>query len=151
MFEEKRWTWRKRTTQAILLFVLNIVAWVILPEFFFSLVSNIAPSNSLSMTPASMYAFGFTITGLQVLGALAEGTIASIVLRSGSYISLAYYLYSIVNGGTITLTASGIRTSFDFQPLLFLIVLPPLYNAVRTPLIYLAQEYETNESLSDLL
>ena len=151
MFEENKWTWRRRITRAIVLFVLNLVVWVVLPEFLFSLVTNIAPSNSLSMTATSMYALGFTITGLQVLGALAEGTVTSIVLKSGSYISLAYYLYSIVNGGTVTLTTAGIRTSLDFQPLLFLIVLPPLYNAIRAPLTYFAQEYETNETLSDLI
>jgi len=151
LFEEKKWTWRRRVTRAVVLLILNFVLWVILPEFFLSLVSSITPSNSLSIAPTSMYAFGLAITGLQVLSALTEGMEVSIALKSGSYITLAYYLYSIVDGGTITFTAVGIRTHLDFQPLLFLIVLLPLYRAIRTPLTYFAEVYETDDSLSDLV
>jgi len=149
LFEDLGVSWRRRISRAIVSLVINLILWVVIPSYLFGLISGLAPSNALTITPAFVYAFGFTITGLQVLGALTEGMAASVPLMTGSYVAMAYYIYAAVNGGTLALTAAGIGISLDFQPLLYLLVLPPLFSAVRTPLTYLADEHEAARPSTD--
>ncbi|HMD79295.1 MAG TPA: hypothetical protein VKF39_04850, partial [Nitrososphaerales archaeon] len=82
------------------------------------------------------------ITGLQVLGALTEGMIISVPFESGGYLAVAIYIYLAVDGGILALTTSGLGFVFSFQPLIFLLVLPPLYGALRTPVTYLMDYHE---------
>jgi len=100
---------------------------------------------------AFIYAFGAIITGLRVLGALAEGTGASIPFVTGSYIASAYYIYAAVDGGTLALSTAGVGLSLDFRPLLYLMMLPWLFSAIRTPLAYLAEEHEAARPAPDFV
>ena len=129
--------------------VLNVTLWVIIPVFIFSLISESLPSGSLATTPTFIYTFGAIITGLQVLGALTEGTGASIPFVTGSHIASAYYIYAAVNGGTLALSTAGMGLSLDFRPLLYLMMLPSLFSAVRAPLAYLADEHEAARPAQD--
>ena len=149
MIEEVSFTLKRRISRAIISLVINLTFWVIIPVYLFGMISALAPSSSLTITPAFGYTFGLTITGLQVLGALTEGMAVSVPLMTGSYITIAYYIYAAVSGGTLTLTASGIGLSLDFQPLLYLMILPPLFGVVRKPLTYLAEEHEAAMPSSD--
>jgi hypothetical protein len=127
----------------------NVISWVIVPVYVFNYISGSIPSSSLTITPTFIYVFGAVITGLQVLGALTEGMAPSIPLVTGSYIAVAYYIYVAVNGGTLTLTMAGTGVSLDFQPLFYLMVLPPLFSAIRTPMAYIAKENEATRPTSD--
>jgi hypothetical protein len=129
--------------------VVNVIIWIIIPVYVFNYVSGLIPSSSLTITPTFLYTFGAIITGLQVLGALTEGVAGSILLETGSYLAIAYYIYAAVNGGALALTAAGIGISLDFQPLLYLMVLPPLFSAIRAPLAYLAEEHEATRPAPD--
>lgn len=129
--------------------VVNVIIWVIVPSYVFGLISGALPSSPLPITPTFIYAFGAAITGLQVLGALTEGMAVSIPLVTGSHIALAYYIYAAVNGGTLALSAAGMGLSLDFRPLLYLMMLPSLFSAIRTPLTYLAEEHEAARPAAD--
>ncbi len=122
--------------------VINLILWVIMPLFIFDSISGLLPSGSLTITTTFIYALGLTITGLQVIGALTEGMAASVPSTTGSYVASAYYIYAAVNGGTLALSTAGIGVSLDFRPLLYLMVLPFLFSAIKTPLTYLADEHE---------
>lgn len=150
MFEEREVTWKRRIFRAVVLLVINLMSWVIIPAYILGLIAKLSPSSSFLITPTIMYAFGLAITGLQVLGALTEGMSVSVPLLTGSYVAIAYYIYAAVNGGTLTLTSAGIGISLDFQALLYLMTLPPLFSAIRTPLTYLADEHEGVRPSSDL-
>jgi hypothetical protein len=131
--------------------VINVIIWVIIPSFIFSLISGLLPSTPLPIASTFIYAFGATITGLQVLGALTEGMAASVTFVTGSHIASAYYIYAAVNGGTLALSTAGIGLSLDFRPLLYLMILPSLFSAIRTPLAYLAEGHEATGSATDFL
>jgi hypothetical protein len=149
LFEERRITWKRRISRAIMQLVLNATLWLIMPLLIFGLISKSLPSSPLTITSTFIYAFGATITGLQVLGALTEGMGVSIPLVTGSYIASAYYIYAAVDGGTLALSTSGTGLLLDFRPLLYLMMLPSLFSAIRTPLAYLAEEHEAARPASD--
>jgi len=130
--------------------VINLVFWVIVPSLIFGAVSGLSSSSPLPVTSAFIYAAGATITGLCVLGALTEGMAVSVTFVTGSHLASAYYLYAVVNGGIFAYSASGTSLSLDFQPLLFLILLPSLFSAVRAPLAYLAEGHEAVRPAPDL-
>lgn len=150
MFEERPVTWWRRISRAIVQLVINLIFWVIMPSLIYGAVSGLSSSSPLPVTSAFIYAVGATITGLCVLGALTEGMAVSVAFVTGSYLASAYYLYAVVNGGVFAYSASGMSLSLDFQPLLFLILLPSLFSAVRAPLAYLAEGHEAVRSASDI-
>jgi len=149
MFEERRITWRRRISRAVMVMLLNVILWIVIPSLLLSYLAGLTPSSSGTIEPASVYAFGFAIAGLQVLGALTEGMTISVPFVTGSYVTMAYYFYQSVNGGTLDLVASGIGISLWFQPLIYLLMLPILMLAIRTPLIYLADDHEAARPASN--
>jgi hypothetical protein len=142
LFEERPVTWRKRIYHAVVQLVINLVLWVVIPSLVYSAISGLSSSSPLPVNLTFVYAAGATITGLQVIGALTEGMALSVPFVTGSHLASAYYLYAVVNGGIFAFSAVGVSLSLEFQPLLFLILLPSLFSAVRTPLAYLAEGHE---------
>ena len=149
MFEERPVTWRRRIFRAVVQLVINLVSWVVIPSLIYSAISGLSSSSPLPVNLTFIYAVGATITGLQVMGALTEGMALSVPFVTGSHFTSAYYLYAVVNGGIFAFSAAGVSLSLDFQPLLFLILLPSLFSAVRTPLAYLAEGHEAVKPASD--
>ncbi len=123
--------------------------WVIIPVVHLQSHLQVVAFQALSITPTFIYTFGAIITGLQVLGALTEGTGASVPFVTGSHIASAYYIYAAVDGGTLALSTAGMGLSLDFRPLLYLMILPSLFGAVRAPLAYLAEEHEAARPAQD--
>jgi len=153
LFEERPVTWRRRVSRAIMRLVLNATLWVVIPSLIFGLISGLLPSGPFpreTITWTFIYAFGATITGLQVLGALTEGMGISIPFVTGSHIASAYYIYAAVDGGALALSTAGMGLSLDFRPLLYLMMFPSLFAAIRTPLAYLAEEHEAARPALDL-
>lgn len=150
MFEERPVTWRRWIPRAIAQLVINLISWVIVPSLILGAISGLSSSSPLPITLTFIYAAGATITGLCVMGALTEGMALSVTFMTGSHLASAYYLYAVVNGGIIAFSAAGVSLSLDFQPLLFLILLPSLFSAVKAPLTYLAGGNEAVRPAPDL-
>jgi hypothetical protein len=142
LFEEERIGWGRRVTRAMMFGLLNIILWIFIPTILFQYLTSISPGVSTPLTPTLIYTFGAVITGLQVLGALTEGMIISVPFESGGYLAIAVYIYMAFDGGILALTANGFGFALSFQPLIFLLVLPPLYGALRTPVTYLMEYHE---------
>ena len=154
MFEERQVTWRRRLSRATIELVINVTFWLIIPSFALNLISGSLSSSPFpreTITWTFIYAFGATITGLRVIGALTEGMGASIPFVTGSHIASAYYIYAAVGGGTLALSTTGMDLSLDFRPLLYLMMLPWLFSAIRTPLAYLAEEHEAARPAPDVV
>jgi len=117
--------------------------------YLLDLISGSLSSSPMPITSTFIYTFGAIIIGLQVLAALTEGMTVSVPLVTGSHIAVAYYIYAAVNGGTLALTAAGMGLSLDLRPLLYLMMLPSLFSAVRVPLAYLAEEHEAARAAAD--
>jgi len=149
MYEEEKVTWERRITRAIMLGLLNGILWIFVPVVLLSYLESIAPGVSIPFTSTLVYTFGAVITGLFVLSALSEGMIVSIPFESGGYLAAAVYIYVAVDGGSLALSASGINFVFSIQPLTFLLVLPPLYGALRVPLSYLLDYHEAARASPD--
>ncbi len=113
------------------------------------LSSLTSPGSSLPLTGTLIYTFGALITALQVLGALTEGHVLSVPFNSGSYLASALYIWLGTGGGRLSFAASGYQFVLSFQPLLFLLILPSLFSAIRTPLTYLLEQSEAGQAASD--
>jgi hypothetical protein len=135
-------TWRRRILRAVLLLTINAVFWVVIPSFVYQALAGSLPTTGVALSPIFIYTFGVIITGLQVLAALTEGMTVSVPLATGSHIASAYYIWAAVDGGILAVSQAGIRLTLSFQPLLFLLVLPSLFGAVRVPLNYLLEDHE---------
>ncbi len=153
MFDEGRITWRRRIYRGALVLVVNVLFWIVIPWFLYGAFSSllVSPSTLPYISLASIYAFGAIITGLQVIRALTEGMGISVFFETGSYIAIAYYIYFVLNAGVISLSASGFGITLSFQPLLYLLILPALFGAVRAPLSYLSQEHEAARPSPDFV
>jgi hypothetical protein len=117
------------------------VLWLLVPWVIAGALSGL-PGSTLPTGLGFYYAFGLAIVGLQVLGALTKGMAVSVPFVSGAYVTEAYFLWSAVDGGVLSLTTQGITIGLSFQTLLFLLMLPSLFGAVKTPIEYLLERSE---------
>lgn len=85
----------------------------------------------------------------RAIGALTTGMALSVPFVSGSYVAEAYHIWSAVDGGLIAFSAGGVAISLSFQPLLFLLMLAPLFGAVKAPIGYLLDQNESSRPSPD--
>jgi hypothetical protein len=139
-----------RIFRAALILVANLVFWILIPIALGGLLSKESTSTPLS-TPSFVYAFGAAITALQVLAALTQGMAVSVPFNTGSYLTEAYYIWAATDGGKLAISAGGLDVSFGFAPLVYLLMLPLLFNAVRFPVTFLLEQSEVARPFSDAL
>jgi len=146
----ENYTLGHRILRAALVFVANLVFWILIPIAIGGILSKSSTSTPLS-TPSFVYAFGAVITALQVLAALTQGMAVSVPFNPGSYIAEAYYIWAATNGGNLAISAGGLDVAFGFAPLVYLLMLPLLFNAVRFPVTFLLEQSEVARPFSDEL
>jgi hypothetical protein len=95
-------------------------------------------------------AAGSTITALLVIGAMTDGSAVSVPFVSGGNLAAALYVWYAVDGGTLSLSSSGFTITMVFGTLLFLLILPALFNAVRTPIEFLLERSEAAREAKDV-
>lgn len=139
---ETSYTLWYRISKAGLVVVYNLVLWVLIPSVIFSELGRALPSSPIPLSNGFIYTFGIVITALQAIGTLTTGMAVSVPFVSGSFIAEAYYIWSAVSGGTLAFSASGLAITLAFQPLLFLLMLPSLFSAVKAPITYLLDQSE---------
>jgi hypothetical protein len=139
---------RRRVPRAILVGILNLVFWVLIPGLLGSLLAQTGESTPLtSMT--FVYAFGLAITGVQVLGALTQGMALSVPFTTGGYLAQAYYIWLATDGGNLKFAASGVSIGLGFAPIVYLLMLPSLFSALRSPLAFFLDQSEVNRPFPD--
>lgn len=143
------YSWSYRLSRAVITTVFNIVLWILIPSLIFGQLERGLPSSPLTVSTNFVYAFGIAITVLQLLGILTMGMAVSVPFTSGSYFAEAYYIWAAVNGGALAFSAAGLGVALSFRPLLFLLMLPPLFSAVKAPINYLLEQSEAGGPSSD--
>lgn len=133
-----------RISRAVLVAIFNLALWVVVPSLILGELQRGLPSSPIPFSSDFIYTFGATITALQVMGTLTMGMALSVPFVSGSYVAEAYYIWAAVDGGILAFTAAGLSISLSFQPLLFLLMLAPLFNAVKAPISYLLDQSEAS-------
>jgi hypothetical protein len=134
---------KKRVSRGAYMFVLDLVAWVIVPAFISSYLAQNVPTVPLADL-RFIYTFGAIIIGLQLLASLTEGMAFSAVFSSGSNLASAFYIWEAVNGGVLSVGAEGAHVTLEFTPLLFLLMLPSLFGAVRSPISFFLDRSEAS-------
>ena len=148
MMESGEVRWWRRIARASLTLATNVVVWVLIPSFLSSAITSYVPTTSF--TSSLVITYGIVVTALQTLGALTKGMAISIPFNSASYIASAYYIYVAADKGNLALSYSGIQIQIAFPLLLFLLMLPSLFNTVRIPITYLLEESEAGKEAKAL-
>jgi len=143
MMEESEVRWWRNIPRAAFILASNAVVWILIPNFLSNAITSYVPTTSL--TSSLVITYGIVVTALQTLGALTRGMAISIPFNSASYIASAYYIYVAADKGVLALSYSGIEIRISFPLLLFLLMLPSLFNAVRVPITYLLEESEAGK------
>jgi hypothetical protein len=129
---------RKRILKAIWTTVLNIAVWIIAPYYLGTFLARVAPSTPLAI-PTFVYEFGIVITVLEAAAVLTEGKAISVPFISATSLLMAYYLWLATEGGRIAVSAGGSNIVIGFQVLVYILILPSLWGAIKAPLEFMAR------------
>lgn len=129
--------WR-RVLGALGALVANVVLWILLPLYLGNLVQKELPTSAIT-NQTFVIEFGIVITALAVAAAITSGKAISIPFRSASSLLMAYYLWAAFNGGNFEVATSGVAVNIEFTLLLYFLMLPSLWGAVKAPLEYMAR------------
>jgi hypothetical protein len=127
---------RKRILKASWVLLLNVLLWIVLPFYIGTLLSKWVPSSPITI-PAFVYEFGIVLTVLEVGAALTQGMAISVPFISAAALVSALYLWMITNGGNLAVSAQGTNLVLEFQLLVYLLIVPSLWAAIRAPLSYI--------------
>lgn len=131
----KTFTIRKRIGKAIWALIINAILWIVVPYYVGTLLVGRIPNTPL-IIPSFIYEFGILFIILDVGAAFFDGTIVCVPFISGVALLSAYYLWLVTNGGNLALTASGISIGLEFKLLVYILILPSIWAAIRTPIAY---------------
>ena len=135
MFGQKIST-RKRILKASWVLVVNVLLWIVVPYYVGMFLSKVIPSSPITI-PTFVYEFGIVLTVLEVAAALTQGMAISVSFISGAALVSALYLWLITNGGNLAVSAQGTTIVLGFQLLVYLLIVPSLWAALRAPLSYM--------------
>ncbi len=82
---------------------------------------------------------------LDVGAAFFQGMAVSGPFISGAALLSAAYLWLVTDGGYLQVTAGGTTIGLQFRLLLYVLVLPSLWAALKAPLSYLAWKGASKE------
>ena len=135
MFGQKIST-KKRILKASWVLILNVLLWIVVPYYLGTFLSKSVPSSPITI-PSFVYEFGIVLTILDVAAALTQGMAISVPFISAAALVSALYLWMVTNGGNLAVSAQGTTLVLEFQLLVYLLIVPSLWAAVRAPLSYL--------------
>ena len=138
----------RRVTSAAAVVLMNVILWMVIPWYLSALLSQDTSASPIS--GIQFVFFGAAITGLQFLGAITRGRPISVPFVSGANLAVALYLWQVFGGGEFTLVAAGIPLALSLRTLLFLMMLPFLFNSVRAPVEFLLEQGEANRPAADI-
>jgi hypothetical protein len=127
---------RRRILSATLAFAVNAVFWVVIPYYLGVFLAGKVPDTPL-VVPAFVYEFGALFIILEVSAAFFQGKAIAVPFISSAALLSAVYLWLITNGGALSLSAYGITLALGFQLLVYVLILPSVWAAVRAPLSYI--------------
>ena len=115
---------------------MNAIFWIVVPYYLGTLLSTRVPQSALTV-PTFVYEFGVMFIILEMGAAFFRGKAAAVPFISGVALLSVVYIWLATNGGNLTVQASGISIGLGFQMLLYVLILPSIWAAIRTPFSYL--------------
>lgn len=137
---------RKRVLSAVWALVINAIFWIVVPYYVGTLLASSVPQSALTV-PTFVYEFGAMFIILEVGAAFFQGKATSVPFISGVAILSAVYIWLVTNGGNLTVQVSGTSIGLGFQAMLYVIVLPSIWAAIRAPLSYMIWRRAASRSL----
>jgi hypothetical protein len=116
--------------------ILNVIFWIVIPYYIGTLLATRVPQSALTV-PTFVYEFGIMFIILEVGAAFFKGRAISVPFISGVALLSAVYIWLVMNGGNLTVETSGISIGLGFQPMLYVLILPSIWAAIRTPFSYM--------------
>ena len=129
-------TTRKRIMSAVWALVVNAIFWIVIPYYVGVFLSGRVPESALTI-PTFVYEFGAIFIILEVGAAYFQGKAVAVPMISAVALLTVVYIWYATNGGVLGVEASGITIALSFRLLLYVIVLPSIWAAIRAPLTYL--------------
>jgi hypothetical protein len=129
-------TMRKRILSTVWAVALNAVFWIVVPYYLGTLLVGKVPDSAITI-PTFVYEFGIMFIILDGGAAFFQGMAISVPFISGAALLTVVYLWLVTNGGNLSIRTSGIDIGLGFQLLLYVVVLPSFWAAIRAPLSYL--------------
>ncbi len=129
-------TMRKRTMSAIWALVFNVILWIVIPYYIGSLLAGKVPETPITV-PTFVYEFGALFIILDVGAAFFTGKAAALPFLSGAALLSAIYLWLVTNGGVLSVSTSGINISLGFTLVVYVLIVPSVWAAIRAPISYL--------------
>ena len=127
---------RKRIASAIWALAVNLVVWVVVPYYIGTLLAGSVPESPL-VIPSFVYEFGVLFIFLDVGAAFFQGKAIAVPFLSGAAVLSAVYLWLVTNGGVLSVSASGVQVGLGFTLMLYVLILPSAWAAIRAPISYL--------------
>ena len=129
-------TTRKRITSAIWAFVVNAIFWIVIPYYVGVLLTGRVPESALTV-PTFVYEFGILFIILEVGTAFFQGRAVAVPMISAVALLTVVYIWYATNGGVLGVETSGITVALSFRLMLYVLVLPSIWAAIRAPLSYM--------------
>ena len=129
-------TTRKRITSAAWALVVNVIFWIVIPYYVGVFLTGRVPDSALTV-PTFVYEFGILFIILEVGAAFFQGKAVAVPMISGVALLTVVYIWYATNGGILGVETSGITIALSFRLMLYVLVLPSIWAAIRAPLTYL--------------
>jgi len=129
-------TTRKRVTSALWALVVNAVFWIVIPYYVGVFLTGKVPESALTI-PTFVYVFGILFIILEVGAAFFQGKAVAVPMISAVALLTVVYIWYATNGGVLGVDTSGITLALSFRLMLYVLVLPSIWAAIRAPLSYL--------------
>jgi len=128
-------TMRKRITSAVWALVVNTIFWIVIPYYVGVFLTGRVPESALTV-PTFVYEFGILFIILEVGAAFFQGRGVAVPMISGVALLTVVYIWYATNGGNLGVETSGISLVLGFRTMLYVLVLPSIWAAIRAPLTY---------------
>ena len=129
-------TTRKRIMSAVWALVVNTIFWIVIPYYVGVFLTGRVSDSALTV-PTFVYEFGILFIILEVGAAFFRGKAVAVPMISGVALLTVVYVWYVTNGGVLGVETSGITLALSFRLLLYVLVLPSIWAAIRAPLTYL--------------
>jgi len=129
-------TMRKRITSAVWALVVNAIFWIVIPYYVGVFLTGRVPESALTV-PTFVYEFGVLFIILEVGAAFYQGRAVAVPMISAVALLTVVYIWYATNGGVLGVETSGITLALSFRLMLYVLVLPSIWAAIRAPLSYL--------------
>ena len=128
-------TTRKRIMSAVWALVVNTIFWIVIPYYVGVFLTGRVQDSALTV-PTFVYEFGILFIILEVGAAFYRGKAVAVPMISGVALLTVVYIWYVTNGGVLGVETSGITLALSFRLLLYVLVLPSIWAAIRAPLTY---------------